>query len=217
MEPKSQLSADLSDLSRDLPITRVALQALSHAETMQLLQAIAGDAKSGTSSGGEQREHGAALPATSGTGPSPASETKLSALGDFLFAYTGGQPLYLLETLKLFRDRQWLVPLLSVDGTWGLEPSVEMAAALAQKESRRALLPPSVRAMILVRLAKLAPAARQLVQASAVLGNQATAKLLWQLAEVEVQTGVESLEEAVSSGLLREKEAERPGAGRRGN
>ena len=217
MEPKSQLSADLSDLSRDLPVTRVALQALSQAETMQLLQAIAGEAKSGTSGGGEQREHGAALPARSGTEPSSASETKLSALGDFLFAYTGGQPLYLLETLKLFRDRQWLVPRLSADGTWGLEPSVEMAAALAQKESRRALLPPSVRAMILARLAKLAPAARQLVQASAVLGNQATAKLLWQLAEVEVQAGVESLEEAVSSGLLREKEAERPGAGRRGN
>ena len=79
----------------------------------------------------------------------------------------------------------------------GLEPSVEMAAALAQEGSRRALLPPSVRVMILARLAKLAPAARQLVQASAVLGNQATAKLLWQLAEVEVQPGIEGLEEAV--------------------
>lgn len=213
----SQLSADLSDLGRDLPVTRVALQTLSQAETIELLEAIAGEAKPGTGNGGEQREFGAAVPATSESEPSLASETKLSALGDFLFAHTGGQPLYLLETLKLFRDRQWLVPRLSADGTWGLEPTLEMAAALVQKESRRALLPPSVRAMILARLARLKPPARQLVQASAVLGNQATAKLLWQLAEVEVQAGVESLEEAVSSGLLREKEAERPGAGRRGN
>src|SRR5438105_6395174 len=207
MELNPQLSADLSDLGRDLPVTRVVLQTLSQAETIQLLQAIAGEAKPGTSSGGEQREHGAAVPTTPGTEPSPASETKLSALGDFLFAHTGGQPLYLLETLKLFRDRQWLVPRLSADGTWGLEPTGEMAAALVQKQSRRALVPLSVRAMILARLARLKPPTRQLVQASAVLGNQATTKLLWQLAEVGMQAGVEGLEEAVGSGLLREEEA----------
>src|SRR3989440_4354359 len=166
MESKSQLS----DLGRDLPVTRIALQTLSQAETMQLLQAIAGEARPGTSSGGE---HGAVMPATPGAEPSPASETPLVALGDFLFAYTGGQPLYLLETLKLFRDQHWLVPRLSADGTWGLEPTVEMAAALVQKQSRRALLPPSVRSMILARLARLKPPARQLVQARAVLGKQA--------------------------------------------
>jgi tetratricopeptide (TPR) repeat protein len=213
-ELNPQLSADLSDLGRDLPVTRIALQTLSQAETIQLLQAIAGEAKPGTGSGGEQREHGAAVPATPEAEPSPASETKLSVLGDFLFAHTGGQPLYLLETLKLFRDRQWLVPRLSADGTWGLEPTGEMAAALVQEGSRRALVPLSVRAMILARLARLKPPTRQLVQASAVLGNQATAKLLWQLAEVGVQAGVEGLEEAVGSGLLREEEA---GVGRPGS
>src|SRR6266704_1559191 len=210
-ELNPQLSADLSDLGRDLPVTRIALQSLSQAETIQLLQATAGEAKPGTSSGGEQGEHGAAVPATPEAKPSPSSETKLTALGDFLFAHTGGQPLYLLETLKLFRDRQWLVPRLSANGTWVLEPTGEMAAALVQEGSRRALVPLSVRAMILARLARLKPPTRQLVQASAVLGNQATAKLLWQLAEVGMQAGVEGLEEAVGSGLLREEEA---GAGR---
>ena len=200
-----QLSADLSDLGRDLPVTRIALQPLSQAETIQLLQAITGEAESGTSSRAEEREHRADVPATPGTGP--ALETKLSVLGDFLFAHTGGQPLYLLETLKLFRDRHWLIPRLRADGSWGLEPTGEMATALVQKESQNTLVPPSVRAMILARLTRLQPIARQLVQASAVLGNQATAKLLWQLAEVEVQPGVEGLEEAVGSGLLREEEA----------
>jgi len=213
-----ELKSQLSDLGRDLPVTRIALQTLSQAETMQLLQAITGEAKPGTRSGGE---HGVAVPDTSGAEPSPAPETPLAALGDFLFAHTGGQPLYLLETLKLFRDRQWLVPRLSANGTWGLEATVEMAMALAQKESRRELLPPSVRAMILTRVAKLAPPARQLVRAGAVLGNQATAKLLWQLAEMGTlpggqvsQAGVEGLEEAVGSGLLREEEA---GLGRPGS
>src|SRR5260370_36062488 len=213
-ELNPQLSADLSDLGRDLPVTRIALQTLSQAETIQLLQAIAGEAKPGTSSGGEQRGAGGSVPATPEAGPSPASETKLSALGDFLFAHTGGQPLYLLETLKLFRDRQWLVPRLSADGAWGLEPTGEMAVALVQEGSRRALVPLSVRAMILARVARLKPPTRQLVQASAVLGNQATAKLLWQVVEVGVQAGVEGLEEAVGSGLLREEEA---GVGRPGS
>src|SRR5205823_11211276 len=57
------------------------------------------------------------------------------------------------------------------------------------------------------RLAKLAPSARQLIMVSAVLGNQATTQRLWQVAEVGVQAGVEALEEAVSSGILREEGA----------
>jgi len=121
--------------------------------------------------------------------------------------------LYLLETLKLLREREWLVPRLGADGTWRLEMAVEMATVVAQERARRDLLPPSVRAMILTRLSKLTRPARQLVMASAVLGTQATAEHLWQVAEVGVQAGVEALEEAVGSGLLREENA---GAGRPG-
>src|SRR5258708_6848723 len=186
-ELNPDVSKELVDWGRYLPVARIALQTLSQAETIQLLQAIAGEAKPGTSSGGEQREQGAAVPATPEAGPSPASETKLSALGDFLFAHTGGQPLYLLETLKLFRDRQWLVPRLSADGAWGLEPTGEMAAALVQEGSRRALVPLSVRAMILARLARLTPPTRQLGQASAALGNPATPNLLCQLTAAGLQ------------------------------
>ena len=40
--------------------------------------------------------------------------------------------------------------------------------------------------------------------ASAVLGGQASAHQLWQVADVGVQTGIEALEEAVRSGILRE-------------
>src|SRR5260370_18357368 len=62
--------------------------------------------------------------------------------------------------------------------------------------------------MILARLAALFLPARQLVMAGAVLGTQASAKLLWQVAELGVQAGVEALEEAVGSGMLRAEEAE---------
>src|SRR5260370_5538480 len=85
--------------------------------------------------------------------------------------------------------------------------------AVAQELSWLELLPPSVRELILARLAKLKPPARQLVQASAVLGTQATAHLLWQVAELGVQAGIEALEEAVKRGVLGEEETGGPGAG----
>jgi len=201
LELNPQLAIHLADLGRDLPVSQVPLQALSQAETLSLVQAIAG----------EQREPATALPSTSGASPAPEQETKLAALGDFLFAQTGGQPLYLLETLKLLRERELLVPRLGANGIFRLEPAVDIAAALVQEQSRRELLPPSVRAMILARLAKLTQPARQVVLASAVLGTQATAPWLWQVAELGVQAGVEALEEAVASGMLREEQA---GAGR---
>lgn len=130
------------------------------------------------------------------------------ALGNWLFAHTGGQPLYLLETLKLFREREWLVPHLGADGTGGGDGYRRYAEAVG-----RDLLPPSVRAMILACLCKLTQPARQLVMASAVLGSRVSAQLLWQVAELGVQAGIEALEEAVKSGMLREEAAGGPGAG----
>ncbi len=190
LELNPQLSTQLVDLGRDLPISQVTLQPLSQAETLQLVQAIVG------------------------TAPAAEWETKLSALGDVLFAQTAGQPLYLLETLKLLRDRQWLVPRLDADGVWRLELGVELATIVAQERSQGALLPPSVRSLILARLAPLSLAARHLVQGVAVLGTAAHAQVLWQLAEIGVQEGVEALEEAVKGGILREEEA---GGGRLGS
>src|SRR3989440_5252229 len=210
-EPRSQLSAELSDLGWDLPMTQITLQALSQAETIQLMQAIAGEGECGRRSGGEQCEHGLA-----GVVPAQEAERPLVGLGDFLFAQTGGQPLYLLEMLKLWRDLELLVPRLGADGIWRLKLDVEMAAVVVQEQSRRELLPPSMCAMIQARLAKLTQPARQLVRASAVLGNQATAKLLWQVAELGVQAGAEALKEAVRSGLLREEQAGGPGVGQLG-
>jgi predicted ATPase len=220
LELNPQLSAQLADLRRDLPITQVTLQALSQAETLQLVEAIVGEEEHDCRSGGERCELGSGRQAT--TAASPASKTPVVALGDFLFAQTGGQPLYLLETLKLLRERELLVPRLGADGAFRLEPTREMVAAIGQEQFRHELVPPSVRVMIQARLAKLSQPARQLVMASAVLGKKASAQCLWQVAQVGTlppeqgmgaQADVEALEEAVDSGILREE----IGVGRAGN
>ncbi|HET8852355.1 MAG TPA: hypothetical protein VFN02_07505, partial [Ktedonobacteraceae bacterium] len=200
LELNPPLSAPLADLGRDLP--------LNQQETIQLVQAIVGQGAPGTQRAGERREHGPAQPSLPGVSPSPAPELAmpLVTLGEVLFAQTGGQPLYLLETLKLWRERQWLLPRLAADGVFRLEPSMDLAA-LGEARSRRELLPPSVRTLILARLAPLSQAAHHLVQGVAVLGTSASAPRLWQLAELEVQAGVEALEEAVTRGILHEEEA----------
>src|SRR6266566_5186416 len=213
LELNPPLSAQLADLGRDLPLSQVSLQPLSQQETIQLVQAIVGQGVTGPPSEGERREHGPAQFSRPAALPAPELERPLVALGEGLFAHTGGHPLYLLETLKLLREREWLVPGLAADGSWRLEPSVDLAA-LREARSRHDLLPPSVRTLILARLAPLSPAARHLVQGVAVLGTAASAPLLWQLAELEVQAGVEALEEAVRSGILREEEV---GVGRLGS
>ncbi len=214
LELNPALAAYSTELGRDLPVSRVMLQTLNRGETIHLVQAIAREGAQSTKSGGERPEHGPDQSSTAGTSPSSELETKLWALGDFLFAQTEGHPLYLLETLKLLRDRQWLVPRVDADGAYRLELAVELATIVAQERSGGALLPSSVRALILARLAPLSLPARQLVMASAVLGTAASAQHLWQVAEVEVQVGLEALEEAVGSGILREEQA---GAGRLGS
>jgi DNA-binding SARP family transcriptional activator len=191
VEFQSELATQLDALQRDLLLTRLSLKPLTRAETFQLLEALVGE-----------REPGMLH----------TRKPQCAALADFLFARTSGQPLYLLETLKLLRERELLVPSLGNDGTWHWEPTEDIAEVLAKEGLRRDLFPPSVRALVQARLGQLTPLARHLVMTSAVLGTQATVHRLWQIATVEglspsqiTQTRLEALEEAIKSGLLREE------------
>jgi predicted ATPase len=130
----------------------------------------------------------------------------MAMLNDFLYTHTGGQPLFLLETLKLLRDRQGLVPRRRPDGTWKLVLDKERITTLTQERSRSELIPTSLRTLIMAHLARLSPSARQLALVSAVLGTGTSAQRLWQIAELEEQAGIEALEEAIGSGFLCEEE-----------
>ncbi len=122
LELNTQLFTQLADLGRELPLTQVMLQSLSRMETIHLVQAMAGKTSSSE------------------------LETKLTELGGFLFTQADGHPLYLLETLKLLQERQWLVPRVDTDGVMRLELVVELTTMVAREQSKGPLLPPSVRA-----------------------------------------------------------------------
>src|SRR6266487_6811215 len=81
-----QLSAQLADLGRDLPLSQVSLQPLSQQETLHLVQAIIGEGAPGTKSEGERREHGPAQPSMPGASPAPELERPGVVLGEVLFA-----------------------------------------------------------------------------------------------------------------------------------
>jgi predicted ATPase len=183
VELNPEFSAQLVNLGRDLPVTHVSLQPLNREETLQLVEALVVEQEPGRA---EQ----------------PALEPQRPLLSDFLFTQTGGHPFYLLEMLKLLREREWLVPQLGAHGTWQLTLTREISTAIAQERLQHELFPPSVRALIQARVAKLSLPSRQLVMASAVLGAQSSAQDLWQIAQLEPQTGIEALEEALKSGLL---------------
>jgi predicted ATPase/DNA-binding SARP family transcriptional activator len=178
-----QFSAQLVNLGRDLPVTHVSLQPLNREETLQFVEALV-----------VEQEPGRAEQLT--------QKPQRPLLSDFLFTQTGGHPFYLLEMLKLLREREWLVPQLGAHGTWQLTLTREISTAIAQERLRHELFPPSVRSLIQARIAKLSPPSRQLVMASAVLGTQSSAQNLCQVAQLDVQTGIEALEEALKSGLL---------------
>jgi tetratricopeptide (TPR) repeat protein len=183
VELNPEFSAQLINLERDLPVTHVSLQPLNREETLQLVEALVVEQESGRA---EQ----------------PTQEPQRPLLSDFLFTQTGGHPFYLLEMLKLLREREWLVPQLGAHGTWHLTLTREISTAIAQERLQQELFPPSVRSLIQARIAKLSPPSRQLVMASAVLGTQSRAQDLWQVAQLEAQTGIEALEEALKSGLM---------------
>jgi len=114
MELTPAFSAQLVNLGRDLPVTHVSLQPLSREETLQLIEALV-----------EEQEPEGASP--------PVHEPPRAVLSDFLFTQTGGHPLYLLEMLKLLREREWLVPQLGAHDTWRLELAEEITTAIVQE------------------------------------------------------------------------------------
>jgi len=119
--------------------------------------------------------------------------TRLERFGGWLHEETGGQPFFLSETLSALVEQGVLVR--HREAGWWV---VDVGAAPG------GMVPPSVREVIVGRLARLGPGASMLLAAAAVLGRPSDFENLRRVAGMEEDEGLSALEEAVASGLLRE-------------
>jgi predicted ATPase len=103
----------LSSLSRRLPVRSLALGPLGDEDVERLLRRLA---RTGSKPTGAPEEPGG----------SNGAEPELKRLGERLTAETGGQPFYLVETLKALLEEGELVVRSRVDG----EPVVEVGPVL---------------------------------------------------------------------------------------
>jgi DNA-binding SARP family transcriptional activator len=140
---------------------------------------------------------------------SDGAEPELESLGEWLAAETGGQPFYLVETLKALLEKGELVIQMGADG----EPVVEVGPALGAGSDLRGLLPSNVREVIRARLSHLSPAASELLRAGTVLGRSFSFESLVGVAGLGEVEGLRGLDELVERHLLQKEaggEAEEP-------
>jgi hypothetical protein len=89
---------------------------------------------------------------------SDGAQPELESFGEWLAAETGGQPFYLVETLKALLEEGELAIQLGADG----EPVVEVGPALGAGSDLRGLLPTNVREVIRAPLSSFARRLRPL-------------------------------------------------------
>ncbi len=171
----SPLIAWLSGVEREAHPTQVVLNALSAEDTRQLVEAMAGR--------------------------SPVSD--LQPFSQWLYAETGGQPFFIVETLKTLMERGVLVMRPAATGGWRI---VLQGVGHEADLSRMTLLPHGVQTLIRARLARLTPPALALLTAGAVLGHDFDFETVCAVAGLKEDEGLAALDELRHTQLLREGE-----------
>lgn len=176
-----ELADWLSGLGRDLSVMRLALDALTPEETVQLIRSLAPE---------ELIEQ--------------AESLDIERFGRWLYVETGGQPFFILETLKTLVERGILTVQLAEDGA----RAIDITSAIRNEQALRGLLPAGVREVIRARLARLPPNALLLLTAGAVLGRSFPFERLYQVAGINENAGLPALEALLANRLLAEVENE---------
>lgn len=168
----------LSGLERVMPVRRLELGCLNVDDTLRVLLSVIG---------GERED--------------PARE--LEEFGRRLHDETGGQPFYLLETIRALLNK----------GTLTVKPNAGegVTTVTYAEEALKGLLPPGVRGLIRERLSSLGTAASDLLAAGAVLGDGFDFELVRRVAGREENEGLSALDEALNGRLLRESRLWRGG------
>ena len=186
----------LSTLGRRLPLRSLSLGPLAEEDVKGLLGRLGKtDSKppAPASPAEALEEQGTSNGAES---PPPG----LESFGEWLAAETGGQPFYVVETLKALLEDEKLLIRDRGDG----ELVVEVGPASPKESDLKDLLPRSVREVIRSRLSRLSPAASELVRAGAVLQRGFDFETLVGVAQLGEAEGLRALDELTERRLLQE-------------
>jgi DNA-binding SARP family transcriptional activator/tetratricopeptide (TPR) repeat protein len=187
-EASSTFERWLSSLGRRLPARRLTLGPLGDEDVKGLLGRL----------GKTYSKPAGALEKPEG---SDGAQPELESFGEWLAAETGGQPFYLVETLKALLEEGELVIQMGADG----ESIVEFEPSLQAKGDLRDLLPTNVREVIRTRLSRLSPAASELLRAGAVLEKGFDFESLVGVAGLGEAEGLRGVDELIERRLLQEE------------
>ena len=191
LNSSAELSSWLSYLSRDLSVSRLNLSHLTLEDTVRLLEALAGPGRKGGDTTSQE-------PQVTDTRSTLAERgQELERFGRWLFAETGGQPLFLVETLKVLLERGVLTRPLGAE-----EWSLNTQALALENEALRLEALPGVREVISSRLSRLSGAATELLAAAAVLGCDFDFGTLRRVADLSETEALSAMDEALGNLLL---------------
>jgi DNA-binding SARP family transcriptional activator/tetratricopeptide (TPR) repeat protein len=187
-EVSSTFERWLASLGRRLPVRGLSLGPLKDEDVKGLLGRMGGTDSKPAGAVDEQ-------------GDSNGAQPELESFGEWLAAETGGQPFYLVETLKAMLEEGELLIQMGADG----EPVVEVGPTLQAGSDLRGLLPTNVREVIRSRLSRLSPAASDLLRAGTVLERGFDFETLVGVAGLGEAEGLKGLDELIERRLLQEE------------
>jgi predicted ATPase len=132
-------------------------------------------------------------------GPKSPSVPESEEVARWIFTETRGQPFYIVETLRTLLERGASASPRGKEATWTMD-----LFHPPEQSATRAVLPPSVRQIIQVRLAPLPQTARDLLAAASVLGQGFTFELLCDVGRLTEDEALPALDSVVRGNLLHE-------------
>ncbi len=114
-----------------------------------------------------------------------------SEFSSWLHQETGGQPLFITETLKSLAERGLIAP---QAGHWRVQDQTMQSAKTA----------PGIRSVLQARLTRLSDQAREIIEAGAVIGHGFEFNLVREMTELEERAALNALDELLRSRLILE-------------
>jgi DNA-binding SARP family transcriptional activator len=133
-----------------------------------------------------------------------ATDETIARFAQWLHAETGGQPLYLVQTLAALLEKGALAWSDAADGK-AQDCRLRLRVPLDELANFHGLVPAPLRLLVQSRLERLSLSARHLLAAGAVLGKRFSLTQATAVAGLAAEVGLEAVEEALRHLLVREE------------